>query len=132
MLLALFLLACTPADDQPPMDTAAPDMLARRTTVAPPRRLETPTSGNSMDDEAPCNAGEEQWVRTACIDVHYPSTPGWDDNRGEWVCPRCYIDICAAPQYSEYYEEMIYPSLIQLPECPARRVPAERPRRVRQ
>lgn len=138
--LALFLMFSACAEDRPEVgafDTSAifdagdDRALLRRITVAPPERLETPTSGNSMDDEAPCDAGEERWERTACIDVGFPGTPGWDESRESWVCPRCYIDLCGVSYYSKSLEREILPSMVQLPDCPNRRIPTEPRPRVR-
>jgi hypothetical protein len=127
-VLASLLGACAADEDNDPgFDTGAPSMLERRVTIRPPRRDRTPTSGNHDESgDPPCSAGEERWERVACFDVGYAGNPGWDENRGAWVCPRCYEDVCATPFYSESMERDVLPSLIQLPTCPDRLVPEVR------
>ena len=132
MLFLMFLFACTVPVDvaDAPTDTALDlDLaldLARRTTITPPRILDDPSAADNAGDEAPCSAGEERWVRTTCLDLGFPSSPGWDESRGEWVCPRCSVNVCGAPYYSDYLEREVLPSRLELRTCPARRIPAVR------
>lgn len=102
----------------------------RRDGTRPMRRVRNPTGAGPDDDEIPCNASEERWVRVPCESWGVDDSPTWSAAQDRWICLTCIVNVCGEP-----LETGDLPTGWQFPTCPDRRTPIdngdERPRHVR-
>lgn len=91
----------------------------------PPRRVRTPTADNGAGAQgAPvCEEGVPRWRSVPCESWGFPSD--YDDvcyfsaHEDRLILPRCMVDVCGDPFWSETFETEIFPQMIQLRDCPA-------------